>query len=128
MRFFRVVGGSAYGGDDAELRAYVEKQIDRAPFDFAGAARHMAAYVTAEPRNDILKLVRAPTLVLHGADDPLIQVACGKDTADSVPGAKLVIVPGMGHDFSEALVREVYLKHVADFLAEVEAQSRATAS
>lgn len=124
MKFFRIVGGSAYRPDDAELRAYVERQVDRAPFDLGAALRHTAALVTAAPRNELLKSVRAPTLVLHGTDDPLIHVDCGRDTAACVPGAELVVVPGMGHDFSEALVREVYLKHVADFLARAEARSK----
>jgi proline iminopeptidase len=123
-RFFRVVGGSAYRADDAELRAYVERQVDRAPLDPPAATRQMAAYLAAEPRNEILRSVRVPTLVLHGADDPLIPPACGKDTADSIPGAELVIVPGMGHDFSEAVVQKVFLRYIGDFLTRVEAHSK----
>ena len=84
----------------------------------------MAAYLTAKPRNEALKSVRVPTLVLHGADDPLIPLACGKDTADSIPGAELVVVPGMGHDFSEALVQKVYLRYIGDFLMKVEANTK----
>ena len=124
IKFFRVVGGSAYRADNPELRAYVERQVDRAPFDPAAAARQMAAYVAAEPRNEILKSVHAPTLVLHGADDPLIPLACGKDTADCIPGAELVIVPGMGHDFSDAVVQQVYLKYMGNFLIKVESQTK----
>jgi pimeloyl-ACP methyl ester carboxylesterase len=37
-------------------------------------------------------------LVIHGTDDPLVHVECGKDTAEAVPGAKLKIIKGMGHD------------------------------
>jgi pimeloyl-ACP methyl ester carboxylesterase len=85
----------------------------------------MAAYVTAEPRNEILKSVHAPTLVLHGADDPLIPLACGKDTAESSPGADFVVVPGMGHDFSDAVVEKVYLKYIVDFLRRAEAKTKA---
>jgi proline iminopeptidase len=124
FKFFRTVGGPAYRANDSELRAYVERQVDRSPLDPAAAARHMAAYLAAEPRNEMLKSIRVPTLVLHGADDPLIPLACGKDTADSIPGAELVVVPGMGHDFSEAVVQKVYLKYVGDFLAKVEALAK----
>lgn len=122
--FFRTVGGTAYRPSDEELHAYVERFVDRAEFDLAGAMRHMAAYFTAEPRNAMLKSVRAPTLVIHGEDDPLIPVAHGKDTADSIPGAELLILPGMGHDFSEAVVQKVYLTYLADFLARAEARSK----
>ncbi len=40
-----------------------------------------------------------PTVVIHGEDDPLIGVSGGKATAAAIPGAKLVLIPGMGHDF-----------------------------
>jgi pimeloyl-ACP methyl ester carboxylesterase len=123
FKFFRAVGGPAYRADDSELRAYVERQVDRSVLDPSAAARHMAAYLAAEPRNEMLKSIRVPTLVIHGADDPLIPLPCGKDTAESIPGAELVIVPGMGHDFSEAVVQKVYLKHIGDFLAKVEAHA-----
>ena len=56
---------------------------------------------------------------MHGADDPVIPAAGAKDTAASIPGAELVIIPGMGHDFPSALV-PVYLKHIGDFVAKAE--------
>jgi pimeloyl-ACP methyl ester carboxylesterase len=47
--------------------------------------------------------ITAPTVVLHGADDPLVPVAGGRDTAENIPGAELRIIPGMGHDLPPAL-------------------------
>ena len=105
---------------EAEMRAIAERRTDRAPFDAAGLARQSAALIAAPPRNALLRQVRCPTLVLHGADDPVIPAAAAKDTAESIPGAELVIVPGMGHDFGPALV-PVYLKHIGDFVSKVEA-------
>jgi pimeloyl-ACP methyl ester carboxylesterase len=49
-------------------------------------------------------MARVPTLVIHGADDLLVPVEAGKDTARRIPDAKLQIVPGMGHDFANKLV------------------------
>jgi pimeloyl-ACP methyl ester carboxylesterase len=72
----------------------------------------------------MLKTVRCPAMVLHGADDPLVPVEGGKDTAASIPGCQLVIVPGMAHDFTEALV-PVYLKNVGDFVSSVEGKAKA---
>ena len=40
----------------------------------------------------------APTLVIHGVDDPLVPVECGKDTAEAISGADLWLIEGMGHD------------------------------
>ena len=49
-------------------------------------------------RVERLRRIRVPTLVIHGADDPLVPVAAGEHTAQMIPGAKLEIVQGMGHD------------------------------
>lgn len=127
MTLHRTLGGSLHQAGDAELRAFVERQFDRVAYDSAAFQRLTAAWLAAEPRDEILKSVRAPTLVLHGADDPLIPAEHGRDTAACIPGAELVIVPGMGHNAttSEAVVREVYLKYIGDFLAGVEARAKA---
>lgn len=94
-KFFRTVQGSAYPASHDELRVYIERQLDRAPLDLAAAARQTAALIAAEPRNELLRSVRAPTLVLHGADDPLAPLAGARDAAECVPGAELVLVPGI---------------------------------
>ena len=49
----------------------------------------------------------APTLVIHGADDPLVPAEGGRDTAASIAGAQLKVIPGMGHDLPLELVDEV---------------------
>jgi pimeloyl-ACP methyl ester carboxylesterase len=121
MKTWRIIGSPGYPATDAELRADAERDIDRVPYEPTGMARQMAAILVAPPRNDILKSVRAPTLVIHGADDPLVPVEAGKDTAASVPGAELVVVPGMGHDVTVALT-PVLEKHVGDFVARIEGQ------
>ncbi len=122
---FRVIGSPEYPATEAELRACAERDTDRVPYEPAGLARQLAAIIAAPPRNEVLKKVRAPTLVIHGADDPLIPVAAGKDTAESIGGAELVVIPGMAHDFTEAAV-PVYLKHIGDFVSKVEARVRST--
>jgi pimeloyl-ACP methyl ester carboxylesterase len=59
--------------------------------------------------------VRAPTLVIHGADDPLVDPSGGHATADAIPGATLTILPGMGHDIPPALYDEVIGALVENF-------------
>ena len=124
IRVWRAIGSPGYPVADDELRAFVELQIDHAPYDPAGIGRQLMAILASPPRNDILKTVGCPVLVMHGADDPLIPVEGGKDTAASISGCKLVIVPGMGHDISSALV-PIYLKHVGDFIVGANAQAKA---
>ena len=69
-----------------------------------------------------MKTIAAPTLVLHGADDPLVPVEAGKDTAKHVPGAALTIVPGMGHDVAPGLV-PILVDAIADHCTAADRQS-----
>jgi pimeloyl-ACP methyl ester carboxylesterase len=121
---FRIIGSPGYPATDAELRAFAEREVDRVPYEPTGIARQMAAIFASPPRNDVLKNVRAPALVIHGADDPLVPVEGGKDTAASIPGARLEIVPGMAHDFTDALL-PIYLRLIGDFVSKVESRSKA---
>ncbi|MEO6408238.1 MAG: alpha/beta hydrolase [Burkholderiaceae bacterium] len=63
----------------------------------AGAARQTVAILASGSRKAALSGVTVPTLVIHGNVDPLIPVECGIDVARTVPGAKLVVIEGMGH-------------------------------
>ena len=103
MEMFRLIGGSGYPPTEAELRARVERAVRRS-YRPDGFARQLIAIQTAPSRVPMLRRVRAPTLVLHGSDDPLVPLAGGEDTAANIPGARLRIVPGMGHFLPEALV------------------------
>ena len=118
----RTMLGPGFPASEADLRANAERRTDRAPYDAAGIARQWAAAVAAPPRNELLKTVHCPALVVHGDSDPLFPVATAKDTAQSIPGAELVIVPGMGHSFPESVV-PVYLKQVGDFLMKAEGRA-----
>ena len=120
----KTLGSPGYPGTEDELLAAVSAAVDRAPYDPAGIARQMGAIVAAPARNEALKTLRCPAMVLHGAEDPIIPVEAGQDTAASIPGCQLVIVPGMAHDFTKAIL-PVYLKHIGDFVAGVEAKKAA---
>lgn len=124
MKVWRIIGSQApYTADDEELRTVATAIVDRSPYYPAGIARQLVGILASPPRNEMLKTVKLPTLVIHGADDPLVNVEGGKDTAASIPGARLRIVPGMGHDFSSKLV-PVYLREISDFVAEVDAKRK----
>ena len=103
MEMFHLIGGGHYPPTDAELRARVERAIRRSyrPDSFG---RQLIAIQAAPSWARKLRGVRAPTLVLHGAHDPLVPLAGGEDTAANVPGARLRVFPGMGHSLPEALI------------------------
>jgi pimeloyl-ACP methyl ester carboxylesterase len=123
MRIWRAFGGRGFRPTDAALRAIAEREVDYLPYEPTGMIRQMAAIAAAPPRNDILKKVRAPTLVIHGAEDPLVPLACGEDTARSIAGAELVVVPGLGHDMNDNIA-PVYERLIGEFVARIEAGAR----
>jgi pimeloyl-ACP methyl ester carboxylesterase len=79
------------------------KDLERAERTFsrglnpAGAARQLRAILASGSRKERLRSLKTPTLVIHGTVDPLVRPEAGKDTAASIPGAKLMLVEGMGH-------------------------------
>jgi pimeloyl-ACP methyl ester carboxylesterase len=67
-----------------------------------GTARQLGAILASPDRTDGLRQLKLPFLVIHGEDDPLVNVSGGKATAAAVPEAQLILIPGMGHDLPEA--------------------------
>lgn len=82
----------------------------------AGNLRHLLAILADGDRTARLASVTAPTLVIHGADDPLVDVAGGRATADAVPGARLVVVEDMAHELPLPLVGRL-LEEIVPHLA-----------
>lgn len=98
----KTIGSPAYPANEDELRERSIADFKRSNYP-DGFGRQMAAIMACGDRRETLKRVQAPTVVLHGADDPLVPVEGGKDTAASIAGAELRIVPGMGHDLPAPL-------------------------
>lgn len=116
---WRAIGSPSYRPTDQELDEVVAREVDYAPYDPEAPARQLVAMLAAPPRNDILKHVRVPALIIHGANDPLVPVECGRDTASAIPRSELIVVPGMGHDLPRALVPTL-VDYIGDFLSKVE--------
>jgi pimeloyl-ACP methyl ester carboxylesterase len=72
-----------------------------------GIARQMHAVMTDGERANLLHRITAPTLVIHGKADPLVPYACGEDTAQRIPGARLIGIDGMGHDLPAPVVQSI---------------------
>lgn len=90
--------GFPTGADQYRDRALLEFERGYNP---DGATRQMAAIFSSPDRREKLASVAVPTLVFHGLDDPLIPPDGGEDIARSVPGARLVLVPGLGHELPD---------------------------
>ncbi len=91
--------------DDAETRARAAAAYDRC-FHPEGVARQLAAALGDGSRDEELRSVTVPTLVLHGSRDALIDPSGGRHTAEVVPGARYVEIDGMGHDYPRAVWKE----------------------
>jgi len=99
---FRTVGSPAYPTPEDRLVALIGAEFRRG-FDPLGVKRQLAAAIADGDRRPLLARIAVPTVVLHGADDPLVRVEHGRDTAACIAGAELRVIPGMGHDFPVAL-------------------------
>ncbi|HXZ84825.1 MAG TPA: alpha/beta hydrolase [Myxococcota bacterium] len=120
VEMWRMISGSGYPFDEELVRERSGVMYDRAHHP-EGQARQLAAILAHGDRSPRLASVRAPTLVIHGEDDPLVPVEGGKHTAESIPDAELLLVPGMGHD----LPRPLYGKLVDAISSHVEKASAA---
>jgi pimeloyl-ACP methyl ester carboxylesterase len=103
MDLWRAIGSPQFPAGDEVLRAKVERSYDRSSYRH-GLARQTLAIIASGSRVPLLKRITAPTLVIHGAEDPLVPVAAGHDLAQHIPGARLSIIPGMGHDLPAPLL------------------------
>ncbi len=97
VEMWKLISGPGYPFDESEIRARSALMYDRSNHP-EGQARQLAAIMVHGNRAPRLATVRAPTLVIHGTDDPLVPVEGGHDTAAAIPGAELLLIPGMGHD------------------------------
>ncbi len=103
MKLRQTIAGPGYPIPEAELRAFVEKSVDRRWYPEGGARQYLSIIASGD-RVELLKTVKVPTLVLHGDDDPLLPVECGRDVARLVPGAEIQTYPGWGHDLPGGMI------------------------
>ena len=106
VRTFKVIGSPAYPMDEPHFRAVVGHAYDRC-FHPPGVARQLHAINCSGDRTGALRRLDLPAVVVHGTADPLVRLSGGKATARAIPGARLHLVEGMGHDLPRQLHGEL---------------------
>jgi pimeloyl-ACP methyl ester carboxylesterase len=94
---FKAMAGRGFAFDEAWTRMITGRAYDRS-FSPEGTARQVYAVMTQGNRKKALASVTVPTLVIHGTDDPVVPWEAGRDTAEAIPRAELMLIDGMGHD------------------------------
>lgn len=117
----RTIGSPGYPIDEAEQRARAKANFERNYYP-VGFTRQYAGVMASPDRREKIRTIKAPTMVVHGADDPLVPLAGGRDTHENVPGSELRVIPGMGHDVPRALNDTI-----AEAIAAIAARAKANA-
>ncbi|HEU0198830.1 MAG TPA: alpha/beta fold hydrolase, partial [Burkholderiaceae bacterium] len=102
-RLFGVIGSPAYRSEPAVLRSRLQAAVARA-WHPAGSTRQLVAIIADADRSHLLGRIRVPTTIVHGAADPLVPVEHARDLQRKIPGARLEIIDGMGHDLPPVLM------------------------
>ena len=93
---WKILRVGSFPEDEALDRSRAERTYERG-LNPAGVGRQLRAVLASGSRSQRLRAVKVPTLVIHGTVDPLVRPEGGRDTAASIPGAKLLMIDGMGH-------------------------------
>jgi len=112
LKVWHILGSPGFPFHENRTREFAGRVYDRG-LNPQGFGRQLAAVYASGSRKGALESLDIPTLVIHGNADPLIPLEAGKDTAESIPGAKLMVIEGMGHN----LPPEIWPK-VVDAIAE----------
>ncbi|CAM3209665.1 alpha/beta hydrolase [Xenorhabdus nematophila] len=99
LNLARIVSGPFHQLDEEALRQHLRIALRRSGYHPQGVLRQMLAIMADSQRPEILAKINCPTFVLHGDADPLINIACGEDTAKRITGAEFLPVHQMGHNF-----------------------------
>ena len=102
VRVFKKIGSPAFERDEDDLRRIAAMSYDRGLNPAAGA-RQLAAIIHSGDRTRLLRTITAPTLVIHGTKDKMVPASGGRATARAIPGARLLLIEGMGHDMPREL-------------------------
>jgi pimeloyl-ACP methyl ester carboxylesterase len=96
VKLYGAIGGSGFPLDEEQIRDRAGRSYDR-NHRGDGTGRQLAAILASGDRTAQLRTITAPTVVIHGTDDPLVASSGGRATCKAIPGSRLVEINGMGH-------------------------------
>jgi len=102
IKTFRTIGSPGYPFEEERVREIAGRSFDRGHSE-AGIARQLYAITASGDRTPGLRKLELPALVIHGKNDLLVNPSGGRATAKAIPGARLRMIEGMGHDLPRAL-------------------------
>jgi pimeloyl-ACP methyl ester carboxylesterase len=102
VKTFRVIGSPRYPSEPERISRVAGEMYERS-HNPRGILRQMHAVTASGDRTGALRRVQIPTVVIHGAEDPLVRPAGAVATAEAIPGARLKMIEGMGHDLPREL-------------------------
>jgi pimeloyl-ACP methyl ester carboxylesterase len=112
VRVTRIIGSPGYPAPEDRIRADAAEGYDRSHYP-VGIARQFGAITGSGSLLAYNRAVTAPTVVIHGLADRLMRPSGARAIAKAIPGARLVLFPGMGHELPEQLwdqvVAQLYL-------------------
>jgi len=105
---YKALSSPAYPTADSVLMQMARVSVKRSWYP-VGVARQAAAILIADncDRRELLKKITVPVVVIHGEADPVVNIEAGREVAATIPNAKLITIPGMGHDLPAALITEI---------------------
>jgi pimeloyl-ACP methyl ester carboxylesterase len=106
VEMLQAIGSRTYPPDPSQLRSLAERSYERG-YHPGGTARQLGAINSTPDRTRRLRALRIPATVIHGTEDQLITLSGGRATARAIPGSRLRILAGMGHDLPEPLWPEI---------------------
>ncbi len=102
IKTFKTIGSPGYPFDEERVRELAGRSFDRG-HNPAGIARQLHAITASGDRTPGMRKLELPALVIHGKKDVLVNPSGGRATAKAIPGARLRMIEGMGHDLPPAL-------------------------
>ncbi len=102
----RMISYADAGQPVSNFQAMVKLAAERG-YNPGGFVRHLLAIISDGSRVQRLSTIQVPTLVIHGAADRLVPLACGVDTAKHIPGARLEIIEHMAHDLPPSQIPKI---------------------
>jgi pimeloyl-ACP methyl ester carboxylesterase len=106
VRNIAVFNGPNFLPSEADLRKRVQRLAERSNYP-PGMLRQFDAVLGTGSLLAYSKAITAPTVVLHGSRDPMVRPRNGRGVAAAIPGARFVVVDGMGHDLPEPVWRPI---------------------